>query len=165
MKYIFPKQFALHNVFMHATDRRETTHAFKDYTDRDAEVASAPKSRDFQIYNRLGPRVLPLIAKMQKFHNECSYHALIEYYCGQSAEETREIDVDVSFGSEDHSKVFTQKHISVLSTGTSDVSPTPSSEEGNIIRYHTPQHKVPESSLSTKQGHRVCLCSGEACHP
>jgi hypothetical protein len=138
---MFPKQFGLHSVFTHATDRRETTHAFKDYIDREAEIASAMKDKDPKVYRRMGPRVLPLIAKMQKLHKECAYHALMEYYCGQSKEETGDLNVDVSFGSEEHSKEFTQKEISVISTAPSNNGKSTSSE-GDIIRHHTPQHKV-----------------------
>jgi len=143
LKYIFPRQFGLHSVFTHATDRRETTHAFKDYTDREAEIASGIQDRDPKVYRRLGPRLLPLIAKLQKLHKECSYHALIEYYCGQKDEDSGQIEVDVSFGSEDHSKEYTQKEISIISTKPPDTErPVSTAGEGDIIRHHTPQHKV-----------------------
>lgn len=142
MKYIFPRQFGLHSVFTHATDRRETTHAFKDYTDREGEIATALKDRDLKVYRRLGTRLLPLIRKMQQLHKKCSYHELIEYYCSQNSEaSSKEMDVDVSFGSEEHSKEFTQKEISIISTNTSGRDQLPS-EQGDIIRHHTPQHKV-----------------------
>jgi len=141
MKYIFPRQFGLHSVFTHATDRRETTHAFKDYTDREDEIATALKDRDFKVYRRLAARMLPLIRKMQQLHKKCSYHELIEYYCSQNPETSKEIDVDVSFGSEERSKEFTQQELSIFSTNTSGREQLPS-EQGDIIRHHMPQHKV-----------------------
>src|SRR6266496_1495632 len=97
MKYIFPKQFGLHNVFTHVTDRRETTHAFKDYTDRENEITGAPKSRDEKVYRRLGSRILPLVTKMHKLHKRCSYDATIHYYCSSASERTRDTELELSF--------------------------------------------------------------------
>ena len=112
MKYIFPKQFGLHNVFTHATDRRDTTHAFKDYTDRENEITGAMKGRDEKVYRRLGLRVLPLITKMQKMHQRCSYDAIIHYYCTSASENTYDTELEVSFDEEkEGSKEITQMEL------------------------------------------------------
>ncbi|KAI9674434.1 MAG: hypothetical protein M1817_001772 [Caeruleum heppii] len=41
LKYIFPRQFGLHNVFTSAVDSRETIQSSKDYTLREEEIARA----------------------------------------------------------------------------------------------------------------------------
>jgi hypothetical protein len=141
MKYIFPKQFGLHNVFTHVTHRRETTHAFKDYTDREAEITSSLKDRDEKVYKRLGARMFPVIAKMQRLHQQCSYHTLINYYCSSIQESTCEADDGLSLDKET-SKVFTQNEESTIFTRTYDGNTPPMSKDEDIIRHHTPQHKV-----------------------
>ena len=141
LKYIFPRQFGLHNPFTYSTDRRETTHAFKDYTDREAEIATAPKDRDLKVYKRLGPKLLPLIVKMQKLHKQCSFHALINHYCSSSSVGA-DTDIEMSFmDHKDRSKELTQKEISMISTKTSD-DVAVNSRDYDIIPHHTPQHQV-----------------------
>lgn len=41
MKYIFPKEFGLHNVFTSWVDKSETQFKLKEYTDREAEIMDA----------------------------------------------------------------------------------------------------------------------------
>lgn len=145
LKYIFPKQFGLHNVFTHTTDRRETTHAFKDYTDREGEIILASKSRDEKVFKRLGKGVLPLIGKMQKLHQRCSYNALIHYYCSAAAdEEIGKGKGEIVFDEEmETSKVLTQRDVSTVSTRMSDGDiQVTSSKDVDIIRHHTPHHQV-----------------------
>lgn len=142
LKYIFPRQFGLHNPFTFATDRRETVHTFKDYTDREIEIAAAPKNRDLKVFRRLGPKVLPLISKMQKLHKQCSYHLLIHYYCSTSTD-TANADDEISFGdAQERSKELTQKEISVTSARISDDNIAVNSGDCDIIRHYTPQHQV-----------------------
>jgi telomerase reverse transcriptase len=145
MKYIFPKQFGLHNVFTHVTDRRETTHAFKDYTDRENEITGAMKGRDEKVYRRLGLRILPLITKMQKMHKSCSYDAIIHYYCTSASEYTYDAELEASFDEEkEGSKEITQMELPTVSTITSDDAEV-TSQECDIIRHHTPHNKVSKS--------------------
>ena len=40
LKYIFPRQFKLHNVFTSPVDCRETAHKLKDYTIREQEISN-----------------------------------------------------------------------------------------------------------------------------
>ena len=164
MKYILPKQFGLHNVFAHFTDRRETTHAFKDYTDRDDEIALSLKDRNEKVYRRLGERVLPLIAKMQKLHQQCSYHALINYYCS-SVQDSATLPDDGLFFDRETSKVFSQNEMSTISMRTFDGDTPPTSNDEDIIRHHTPQHKVMLKSYQTlTTGYCLRLCCNKACH-
>ena len=92
MKYIFPRQFGLHNVFTCSVDSRETSHTLKDYTLREREIAlsthgrrtsSDNKSRtsDRSLPRRLRGLLVALIAKMQKLHTKCSYSELLKHYC------------------------------------------------------------------------------------
>ena len=121
------------------TDRGETTHAFKDYTDRESEMLTASREKDDKIHRRLGSTIMTLIAKMQKRHMQCSYHALMNYYC--PAVEVEKPDLDVSLDSMEESLEITQNEISTISTSTSS-DDAPASNEQDIIRHHTPQHKV-----------------------
>lgn len=45
LKYIFPRQFGLHNVFTSVVDRYETSLPFKDYFTREEEIARDMKQR------------------------------------------------------------------------------------------------------------------------
>jgi len=163
MKYIFPKQFGLHNVFTHVTDRRETTHAFKDYTDRENEITGAPKSRDEKVYRRLGSRILPLVTKMHKLHKRCSYDATIHYYCSSASERTRDTELELSFDDEkERSKEITQMELPTVSTIVSDdVQLT--SKECDIIRHHTPHNQVWQILFSLIAGHCVCHVYRQKC--
>jgi len=141
---MFPRQFGLHSVFTHATDRRETTHAFKDYTDREGEIAGAKKDRDEKVYRRLGTKVLPLISRMQKLHQQCSYHSLVHYYCSPRLDDSSKDDSEMSMESEkETSKVLTQREVSAITSGTMVGGSQESSSDENIVRHHTPHHKVP----------------------
>ena len=90
MKYIFPRQFKLHNVFTSKADDRETAHKLKDYTLRDREIAAAElecqrqhgaKRSRLKIPMRLRGAALSLVTKMQTLHSRCWYVKLLEYYC------------------------------------------------------------------------------------
>ena len=92
MKYIFPRQFGLHNVFTCSVDSRETSHTLKDYTLREREIALSnygcgmSSSHNLRTANRSLPRrlrglLVTLIATMQKLHKKCSYSELLKHYC------------------------------------------------------------------------------------
>ena len=94
MKYLFPRQFGLHNVFTCTVDSRETIQPFKDYTLREREIAQladrnnrkggggassiAVKER---VPKRLRGEALDLVRKLQRLHSRCSYHNLLNHYC------------------------------------------------------------------------------------
>lgn len=146
MKYIFPREFRLHNVFTHATDRRETTHAFKDYTDREYEIAWANRDRDEKVCRRLAA-VSPLISKLQKFQKRYPYDALIKYYCprrtNESVNEGQEaVSMETLEGEMDNSKLWTQKEISILSSKGPAMETASATQEIDIIQHHTPHHQV-----------------------
>lgn len=94
MKYIFPKQFGLHNVFSSTVDSKETAQPFKDYTLREGEIAQSERGslRDptnavkhnvprQRIPKRLRGELFALVRKLQLHHSRCSYHQLLIHYC------------------------------------------------------------------------------------
>jgi telomerase reverse transcriptase len=78
LKYIFPRQFNLHNVFTSSVDSRETTQPLKDYTLRESEIAKNPSSK---LPKRLRGHVLDLVRSMRKAHANMSYVELLRHYC------------------------------------------------------------------------------------
>ena len=94
MKYLFPRQFGLHNVFTCTVDPRESIQPFKDYTLREQEIAQmerryiqkgndgAPRIAGKQrVPKRLRGETLALVQKLQRVHSRCSYHNLLNNYC------------------------------------------------------------------------------------
>jgi telomerase reverse transcriptase len=88
MKYIFPRQFGLHNVFTSIVDSRETVQPFKDYTLREDEIARSKVTQGsrFQqvipkIPKRLRGGLLQLVQRLQKRSETCSYTELLRHYC------------------------------------------------------------------------------------
>ena len=95
MKYIFPRQFGLHNVFTSIVDQKETVQPLKDYTLREQEIAlkdrrakrrkttdeSATSAAASWLPRRLRGETLRLVQKWQVLHSRCSYHELLKYYC------------------------------------------------------------------------------------
>ncbi|SLM33959.1 telomerase reverse transcriptase [Lasallia pustulata] len=95
MKYVFPRQFGLHNVFTSTVDTRETVQPFKDYTLREQEITlmarqkgvkrgiaavSGGQSKE-QLPKRLRGLPAELIKKLQKLHGRCPYSELLKHYC------------------------------------------------------------------------------------
>ena len=91
LKYIFPRQFGLHNVFTSTTDSRETAQPFKDYTLRDQEIQqqeSRTSSKDLhRIPKRLRGELITLVGKLQTLSARCPYTQLLRHYCTSKAEE------------------------------------------------------------------------------
>ena len=91
MKYVFPRQFKLHNVFTSKVDARETVQPFKDYTLREQELlqrqnrvtkkASSPRNAEQHLPRRLRGDVVGLIRSMQRRNLHCSHGKLVKYYC------------------------------------------------------------------------------------
>ena len=91
MKYIFPRQFGLHNVFTSKTNTKETIQPFHDYTLREKEIAQLnensrrrqpPKNGlDRALPKRLRGGCFRLVQKLQKLHTRCAYSELLAYYC------------------------------------------------------------------------------------
>ena len=93
MKYMFPRQFGLHNVFTSEVDTKETVQAFKDYTLRDTEIAEhvsreaqtsvngQGQQRRTRLPRRLRGGATILVRKMLRNHQRCAYTQLLRHYC------------------------------------------------------------------------------------
>ncbi|OAX77776.1 hypothetical protein ACJ72_07921, partial [Emergomyces africanus] len=118
MKYVFPRQFGLHNVFTSCVNPKETIQKFKDYTLREDEIArrrkqnhglrkgpETPVEIPEKVPKRLRGDLVGLIQKLQKRHQQCPYAELLRYYCPvESLNQTQTI------GSEsDHSRLSQSK--------------------------------------------------------
>ena len=87
MKYIFPRQFNLHNVFTCITNPTETVQPFHDYTLRESEIKEAEEKTNrghrsaCWLPRRLRRFPLQLVQQIQKRHARCSYTSLLRHYC------------------------------------------------------------------------------------
>lgn len=97
MKYIFPRQFSLHNVFTSRVDPRDTAQPFKDYTLREQEICRANSEKVFakaengdarpnrkstcRLPKRLRGSPADMVCKLRKLHERCSYTELLRHYC------------------------------------------------------------------------------------
>ncbi|GLA36047.1 hypothetical protein AnigIFM63309_001705 [Aspergillus niger] len=84
LKYIFPKQFGLHNVFSSVSSGQDMQ--FKDYTYREDEIAKLEKSKrahtsQITIPRRLQGKAIELVQQLQNRNKRCSYTYLLNYYC------------------------------------------------------------------------------------
>lgn len=87
LKYIFPRQFRLHNVFTFTVDPKETTQPFRDYTLREHEIAEraghfshVASHAKPHLPRRLRGGVFDLVQKLQKLHGVCAYYELLKHY-------------------------------------------------------------------------------------
>jgi telomerase reverse transcriptase len=89
MRYIFPRQFGLHNVFTSPFDKTE---GVRDYTSRESEIAKSQASKGAheadgsnappsKLPKRLRGRAFALVKVLQERHARCPYAELFRYYC------------------------------------------------------------------------------------
>ncbi len=94
LKYLFPRQFGLHNVFTSHIDLKDTSQPFMDYTLRDKEIArltydwkqrrkpaDCAETHEPPLPKRLRGRIMQLAVRILKRHSTCAYNALLEYHC------------------------------------------------------------------------------------
>lgn len=85
MKYIFPRQFGLHNVFTSKVSLNDTSHGFKDYTLRELELKTAKKTaKQRSLPKRLRGECETLVQHLRTRHKRCAYSALLQHYCPDS---------------------------------------------------------------------------------
>ena len=95
MRYIFPRQFRLHNVFTSVTDNRQTVQRFKDYTMREEILQSSQMRVDGEqkesiwVPKRLRGKAVRLVRMLQDRNKRCPYVELLKYYCPSEVRETR----------------------------------------------------------------------------
>ncbi|KAL4936428.1 hypothetical protein BDV06DRAFT_205084 [Aspergillus oleicola] len=87
MKYIFPRQFGLHNVFTSPATPRDNPLS-RNYSSREDEIAAKerpnPKHQDsVKIPKRLRGRALELVRQVQNRCRRCCYKELFRYYCSE----------------------------------------------------------------------------------
>ncbi|KAK4942219.1 Telomerase reverse transcriptase [Elasticomyces elasticus] len=80
-RYVFPRQFGLHNAFTSTVDPAETAQPFKDYTFRELEIEARPKRKSTWMPRRLRGAITPLLRKVQRSHQSLSYTQLLRHYC------------------------------------------------------------------------------------
>jgi telomerase reverse transcriptase len=95
MRYVFPRQFGLHNVFSSKVDPRETAMPLKDYTLREKEIHQSMcrdlgnKASDsdeimkwkLRVPKRLRGTLVLLIDRFRTLNQRCSYTELLRHYC------------------------------------------------------------------------------------
>ncbi|KAL4996032.1 hypothetical protein BDV10DRAFT_187519 [Aspergillus recurvatus] len=104
MKYVFPRQFGLHNVFTTQSNYRENPLS-KNYSSREEEIArkeglgparyqpgasgfgatAGKRQESIKIPKRLRGKPLELIRQLQNRSRRCCYKKLLRYYCSEEA--------------------------------------------------------------------------------
>lgn len=90
MKYIFPRQYGLHNVFTHDLESRGVGQGFKDYTLREIEISgslgrvASNHTKIEHLPRRLRGAAQDLVRKMQRNSKNCPYAQLLRYYTSQT---------------------------------------------------------------------------------
>lgn len=95
MRYMFPRQYGLHNVFTSKVDPRETAMPLKDYTLREKEIHQS-MCRDLgdklhkaeevvkwklRVPRRLRGELVSLVDKLRIRNQRCSYVEMLRHYC------------------------------------------------------------------------------------
>lgn len=91
-KYIFPRQFKLHNVFTYAVDTKNSAQPFKDYTLREQEIKLAYRSKQRSLPKRLRGECEALVGHLRTRHERCAYSALLQYYCYDPCKQVNNAD-------------------------------------------------------------------------
>lgn len=91
LKYVFPRQFKLHNAFTSNVDPTETVQPFKDYTLREQEIARsevilkrqlpALQNAELRVPRRLRGQCTRLVQDLQRRNVHCAYYELLKHYC------------------------------------------------------------------------------------
>ena len=95
IKYIFPRQYGLHNVFTSKVDSRETAMPLKDYTLREKEIhqhmcrelgdkinnTEEIAKWKLRVPKRLRGDLVRLIEKLRILNQRCSYTEMLRHYC------------------------------------------------------------------------------------
>jgi telomerase reverse transcriptase len=141
MKYIFPRQFGLHNVFTSTVDSADTAQQFKDYTFREQGIQSLKKSSTW-LPRRLRGDAAKLVQSIQRNHKSCSYSQLLRHYCPVSAISGNHVANGFASGDQ-HYLPNTEQLITQFNAptthSTNSLQPTEvSSEDRSFLPYSTP---------------------------
>lgn len=133
MKYIFPRQFSLHNVFTSVVNRKETIQPFKDYTLREQEITQKERNAiprhtcSVARHRQCPPRRLRgepfrMVQNLQKLHSRCSYSELVKYYCPLQGKISAEFAQPRCY--QHQVKTLTSSKLDNVNAGTSSVKIT-----------------------------------------
>ncbi|RMD43955.1 hypothetical protein DV735_g1255, partial [Chaetothyriales sp. CBS 134920] len=89
MKYVFPSQFGLPNVFTSALDGQGSgRQPLPDYAYRENEITASNAHPRFWLPKRLRGGPMDLVRRMRKSHAACSYTQLLRHYCPDTGQQT-----------------------------------------------------------------------------
>lgn len=160
IKYVFPRQFGLHNVFTSMVDLKETNQPFKDYTLREHEIArrtsssasiarTAQQRKGTALPKRLRGNARSLIRKLVRNHRYCAYTQLLRHYCAIAPNGSGTVNSHKDAQSQSslvHSAgLFTQNSAPRSTNLTSSAGSSvyrPSQQEQSIIDCATPTKHV-----------------------
>jgi telomerase reverse transcriptase len=157
MKYVFPLQFGLHNVFTSVVDKSETAWEFKDYTLREHEinfvehrsiqkVGPGSRSKAAKVPRRLRGAPSALVQKIRKRHSQCSYSQQLRHHCPiRSHESCASILPPESESRQSSRHVMTQlssTHSERLSLSDQEEGLSNSKAGDSILAYATPTAHV-----------------------
>jgi len=145
LKYMFPRQFGLHNVFTSVNDLTGSARQFKDYTFREQEINCQHKHSPAWIPRRLRGQLVHLVSRVHKNHQHCSYTQLLRYYCpvnpasGVVRQSAWHHGIPLPTGSE---QADTQLNSSTFHDLTNDETADAGDGHGSYMRHGTPVSKV-----------------------
>ncbi|GAA5959406.1 hypothetical protein JCM21900_006848 [Sporobolomyces salmonicolor] len=120
-KYVFPRQFGLHNVFT-SPKPRSSLEVLPDYQDREIEIK---KVGSIKTPGRLKP-ALPLLNRLALLHRRCNYRKLLDQKCPSKITHKKlnvhEKSVILDLVSEPHTQ-FSREHLSVDISHASQILP------------------------------------------
>jgi telomerase reverse transcriptase len=150
MKYVFPRQYRLHNVFTSDLDSKSGTQGFKDYTLREIEInghlrrAAGDSAKAESLPKRLRGGTHDLIRKMQRNNNICPYAQLLRYYTlqyGYVGPNTDTLTSHRSTQSTAKSQVTASMPSNTITT-TSSIRAASKASHGSIMQYATVSGQV-----------------------
>ncbi|KAL8903673.1 MAG: hypothetical protein Q9207_003775 [Kuettlingeria erythrocarpa] len=147
LKYIFPRQFGLHNCFTSTVDAKQTTQPFQDYTLREPEITkkAGHTTQDAShtkphLPKRLRGVVVELVRKLQKLHGRCAYYELLKHYC--------QLENRISLPDTSSASESSQRHANLNSDPVSQVvvshTGTLASQGQHLSGQHGNQHSKNE---------------------
>lgn len=150
MKYIFPWQFGLHNVFCSDVNRTKTTQPFQDYTYRseiDLEMEDAAEggvSLKKQILPKRLVKAEPLVHTMMRRNRKMKYGIILKHHCPSKVHtylRSRNTTNEPQLLGEDVSG----------SQSTDNGAPTPTPSSISLVPHSTPHSNVIKFVLSVIQ--------------
>ena len=157
MKYIFPHQFGLHNVFTSDLESKNGVRGFKDYTLREIEInglatrainAAGRQAKAGSLPKRLRGATQDMVRKMQRNANRLPYAQLLRYYTSR----------DRYVGSSDDRLTPDQSLLSAPKTQMTTSNPSNSMTTNSSIRESAkfPRGSIMQYATATTQVSAFC---------